>query len=114
MGTNAREVGTFGLAIAAELRAAIARSGLSQRKFSEKSGIPIATLNKTLKGNRVADAEDMYAITEALDIDLAQLILDAQRHMQASAGFDRNNLALAADERTDESMRQQEIEQELP
>lgn len=99
MGTNARGIDHFGLAVAAELRAAIARADLTQREVSEGSGVPLATLNKTLKGNRVADVDDLYAIAAFLRISPAAILTQAD-HALAAYSDDEN---IGADELPNEA-----------
>lgn len=67
MGTNARELGDFSYAVAAELRAAIAHAGYSRRAFATRANLPITTLHKTLRGERVADVEDLAQICDYLE-----------------------------------------------
>ncbi|MEA5454500.1 helix-turn-helix transcriptional regulator [Sinomonas sp. JGH33] len=84
MGTNSREVGTFGRAVAAELRAELARKNVSMRRFSVETGLPLSTLQKTLAGTRVADVEDLYAICAGLGIDPDEIFRRAQAELDAA------------------------------
>lgn len=65
------------LAVSAELRAALARRGYNVQQFADHSKMPLSTLHKTLKGHRVVDVEDVFAICEALGIHPGTLIDDA-------------------------------------
>jgi transcriptional regulator with XRE-family HTH domain len=73
-GRNQRYLGPISMAVSAELRAALARKGWNVQRFAAISGLPLSTLHKTFKGQRVVDVEDVFAICEFLDADPADII----------------------------------------
>lgn len=48
----------------------IKSKGISQTFVSNKTGIPISTLNAVLNGNRKLMAEEYFVICQALDVPL--------------------------------------------
>mgnify|MGYP001118261691 CR=1 FL=1 len=68
-GSNARLIGPMSLAVSAELRAELARQGFNVQSFARHSNLPVSTLHKTLKGKRVVDVEDLFAICDALGVE---------------------------------------------
>lgn len=82
MGTNAREIGDFSVAVSAELRAAIARANYSVRAFSRASHFPLTTLHKTLRAERVVDVEDIAQICDFLDIEPSDLLGAAEQSLR--------------------------------
>ncbi|MFD5599218.1 helix-turn-helix domain-containing protein [Leucobacter sp. NPDC058333] len=131
------------LAVSAELRAELARKGFNVQSFARHSNLPVSTLHKTLKGLRVVDVEDLFAICEALDLDPGALVdraaMEARRRWANGVLVDfedenvggqaeddiphvgavdldelrQSGVALAADER-DGIEAEQEQSQELP
>lgn len=81
MGTNAREVGDYSLAVSAELRAAIAHKGYSVRAFASAFNIPMTTLHRTLRGERVVDVEDLAQICGALNLDPSAVLERAEAEL---------------------------------
>lgn len=79
MGTNARHVGAISKAIAAELRAELARQHCSIRGFAARHTLPLSTLHKNISGKRAIDVEDLYLICNGLDISPATIITRAER-----------------------------------
>ena len=65
-------------AIAAELRAVVARSDLTQEQVAEAAGLSRATVNRLLKGQRSVDSEQLIAIATALGFDPGE-VLDQAR-----------------------------------
>lgn len=63
----------YGQQVAERVSAAIAASDLSQRDVSERSGIPLASLNRRLHGHHPFDVAQMFAIASALEVPVAQL-----------------------------------------
>lgn len=70
--TNTRE------AIAAEVRASLARSGHSALWLSERSGISKTALSLKLKAQRSFTVEELVAVSVALDVDPARLVAPAR------------------------------------
>lgn len=78
-GSNARTIGPMSLAVSAELRAELARQGYSVQSFARHSNLPVSTLHKTLKGQRVVDVEDLFSICEALMVQPGTIVDRASR-----------------------------------
>ncbi|QIK64107.1 helix-turn-helix transcriptional regulator [Leucobacter viscericola] len=83
-GRNARNIGPMSLAIAAELRAAIARAGYNVKMLSDETRLPLSTLHKTLKGQRAIDVEDVLVICDHLGLEPGDI-------MNAAAQYARQN-----------------------
>ena len=64
-------------AAAAELRAAQARASLTDKALAERSGIPVVTLRRYLKGERDTPASALFKIADALGIKPGRLLDDA-------------------------------------
>lgn len=79
MGTNARHVGAMSKAIAAELRAELARHQYSIRHFAATHTLPLSTLHKNISGKRAIDVEDLYLICNGLGISITTLITRAEQ-----------------------------------
>lgn len=69
-------------AAAAELRAAQARADLSDTALALRSGIPVVTLRRYLKGTRDTPASAIFKIAEALGIHPGRLLDDAMKNLQ--------------------------------
>lgn len=69
-------------AVAAELRALLARHRMSVRAFAAATGLPLSTLHKTLKAERAIDVEDLYEICVALDAEPAEVVAAATRAVE--------------------------------
>jgi DNA-binding Xre family transcriptional regulator len=74
MGTNERRRGALLLAVASELRAETARRRMSKHVLAERSGVPYATVQKSLTGNRMIDVEELAKICRALDVSPSVLL----------------------------------------
>lgn len=68
MATNARTIGPLTQQIVAEIRAALARLNWTQAQLSERSGIPMRTLEKILRLDRALDVEQLAAIADAFGL----------------------------------------------
>lgn len=84
MGTNARYVGAMSKAVAAELRAELARNQCSIRSFAAKHALPLSTLHKNVSGKRAIDVEDLYLICDGLGISISSIIARAERAIASS------------------------------
>lgn len=71
-------------AAAAELRAAQGRAGLTDTALSERSGIPVVTLRRYLKGTRDTPASALFRIAEAVGISPGRLLDDALKNLDES------------------------------
>ena len=61
-------------AIAAEVRASLARSAQSALWLAERSGISKTSLSLKLKGQRSFSVEELLAVADALGIDAGALL----------------------------------------
>lgn len=68
-------------AAAAELRAAQARAQLTDTALAERSGIPVVTLRRYLKGTRDTPASALFRIAEALNVSPGRLLDDALKNL---------------------------------
>ena len=66
--------------LASAVREALKNAGLSQRAASEKTGIPLVTLNRRLRDGRGFTAIELGTIAEACGTSLVDLALKAERH----------------------------------
>lgn len=64
--------------VASVIRGAIARVGISQRDLSERSLVPLTTLNRRLNGDEFTYPE-LRAVARALDTTVADLLTEAAR-----------------------------------
>ena len=69
-------------AASAELRAAQARANLTDTALAERSGIPVVTLRRYLKGSRDTPVSALFKISGALGIDPGRLLDDAAERIQ--------------------------------
>ena len=68
--------------IAAEVRAAMAASGLSQRDLAARTGLPLVTLSRRLTGKGKAfDIEELARISDALGLSIVELAIRAERSL---------------------------------
>ena len=71
-------------AAAAELRAAQARAQLTDTALAARSGIPVVTLRRYLKGTRDAPASALFKIANALGVPPGRLLDDAIKNLDES------------------------------
>lgn len=64
-------------AAAAELRAAQARKKLTDIALAKKSGIPVSTLRRYLRGERDTPASALFHIAQALNTQPGRILDDA-------------------------------------
>lgn len=76
------EQGTHNLALAAEIRAERAASGLTQAQLAEKSGINYETLKFVLKGTRPINVTQIVQLSQAFGIEPADLVERAMARAQ--------------------------------
>ena len=69
-------------AAAGALRAAQGRAGLTDIELADRSGIPVVTLRRYLKGQRDAPASALFKLASALGITPSDLMEDAMRHLE--------------------------------
>lgn len=77
MASGKREVGALTQAVAAELRAALARRNVSQKFVAGAAEIPSATLGKILRGVSVIDVEQLYRICRAIGVEPQDVVANA-------------------------------------
>lgn len=65
-------------AVAAEVRAAIARAGLTQSEVARRADIAANTLSAKIRGIRGFSVDELIRIAHALDIEPSSLIPSAQ------------------------------------
>lgn len=75
-------MGAYIEAAAGALRAAQGRAQMTDTALSERSGIPVVTLRRYLKGQRDTPASAIFKIAEALDIAPGALMDDAMEHVK--------------------------------
>lgn len=68
------EQGTHNRALAAEIRAERAASGLTQAQLADKSGIKLVTLQLLLKGDRPINVTQIVQLSRAFEIQPADLV----------------------------------------
>lgn len=68
---------TFSRAVASALATALVAYNWSQRDLAEATGIPLATLNRRLRGQSPLLITETAAICDALGISIAILMTDA-------------------------------------
>lgn len=71
-------------AAAAELRAAQGRASLTDTALAAKSGIPVVTLRRYLKGTRDTPASALFKIADAMGISPGTLLDDAMKNIKES------------------------------
>ena len=59
------------------VEASMESRGVSQRWLAAASGIPLVTLNRSLKGHRSFNLNELGRVAEALDLSLVSLIAAA-------------------------------------
>lgn len=64
--------------IATSLASAIREAGWSQRDVADATGIPLVTLSRRLTGKSPLTITELAAITEAIGVSLAALVLAAE------------------------------------
>ena len=63
--------------------AAARDAGISQRRLSEMTGIPLVTISRTFRGLRSMNVLDLAAIADALGTSITDLALRAERKRAA-------------------------------
>lgn len=64
--------------LAAVVSEAIRDGGVSQRKVSEETGIPLSTLSSRLTGRRPFTVVELAAIAQLLEISVLELVLRSE------------------------------------
>lgn len=69
--------------VAEEIRAEMARQQVTVDALSEKSGIPISTLRRSVKGHRPFTINELFVITRLLGISVVEIIQRAEDRLAA-------------------------------
>ena len=77
------ELNTRSERVAEEIRAEMARQQISVDALSEKSGIPISTLRRSVKGYRPFTIQELFVITRLLDTTVVEIIQRAEDQLAA-------------------------------
>lgn len=59
-------------------------SGMTYEKLGEKTGVPRATVQKTLTGKRASTVEELVAIARALGLKLSDVIEQAEARLEST------------------------------
>lgn len=78
MATNDPAVELLQRVIAAELRAAVARAGLTKEEVAKLSGLSLSTIGRLLSGSRSVDTLQLFKIAKAVDADPGDILDAAQ------------------------------------
>ncbi len=68
------ELNTRSERVAEEVRAEMARQEITVNTLSEKSGVPISTLRRSVKGQRPFTIQELFVITRLLGISVVDVI----------------------------------------
>lgn len=106
-------------ALAAEIRAELARQGHRARDLSRSSGIPESSLSGKLKGERGMSAYDLSLIAQFLGVSMQELSHRAEEALSALAGttdtYTQDDIAAVAhDPGVDIEYEQEETERNQP
>lgn len=77
------ELNTRSERVAEEIRAEMARQQITVDALSEKSGIPISTLRRSVKGHRPFTINELFVITRLLGISVVEIIQRAEGRLVA-------------------------------
>lgn len=80
-----RERSAFAAAVAAQLRAERAASGLTQAEVSKRSGIPFGTYRRLEDGDRVMDTAHLGRLQDVFGLSVQEFIARAERRAAATA-----------------------------
>lgn len=87
MPTGKRQVEAVGRAVAAEIRSEVARRKLRVGDLAKLADIPQSTLSKLLAGTAVIDVDQLAKVSQALGIEVAELVSRAAQHVAAEDTF---------------------------
>ncbi|AMU73686.1 helix-turn-helix transcriptional regulator [Mycobacteroides abscessus] len=82
MATNDQDVALLQQVIAAELRAARARTGRTQEEVADLTGYHRSTVNRLLGGTRKVDVLQLIDLARALDTTAGEILDAAQREYE--------------------------------
>lgn len=69
--------------VAEEVRAEMARQEITVNTLSEKSGVPISTLRRSVKGQRPFTINELFVITRLLGLSVVEIIQRAEGRLAA-------------------------------
>lgn len=69
----------------AELRAEVARQGLTQQQLADRLGVRQWWVSKRLRGHVQVSADELVRLAEALGVEPAQLLPKSRRRKVAAA-----------------------------
>lgn len=84
MASGKREIGELTLALAAELRAEIARARLTQLEVAAMAGVSAQTLSKLLRGKAVLDVEQLAALSATLGMPASDVMTQAEHALHGT------------------------------
>ena len=64
--------------IAAEIRAELAKQELSVSSVANKTGIPVSTLRRSVRGFRPFTTDELFAITSLLGVRMSEIVSRAE------------------------------------
>lgn len=68
-------------AVAGELRAALGRQGRSRRWLAERSGLPLTSVARWVRGDATVGLDELDVLARALGTTAPRLVLEAARAM---------------------------------
>lgn len=77
-------VSAFDTAIAAALRGKLAEKNLTRVLISERTGIPVTTLNRYFKGERTISVSKLVAISGAMSVEAGEIIKSAEHILESA------------------------------
>lgn len=77
----AEQVTPISRAISDVLTGAYARKRLTQEELSQRTGIPLVTLQKKLRGRSPISATDLVAISEAIGVEPPKMLEEAMQEL---------------------------------
>ena len=77
------ELNTRSERVAEEIRAEMARQQITVDALSEKSGIPISTLRRSVKGQRPFTIQELFVITRLLGTTVVDIVQRAEDRLVA-------------------------------
>ncbi|MCQ4119850.1 helix-turn-helix domain-containing protein [Rhodococcus tibetensis] len=83
MAQSPRRVGSYTVAVAEELRAAVERLELTHVDISERTGIPRSTVGKILSGKRAMDVEEIALLAAAVKMSVRKLMTAAEERQRS-------------------------------
>lgn len=81
---DARERSPWSDAVAAQIRAELAASGMTQGEAAKAAGMARATLNRIAQGSRVADVSQLDKLCRAWNIPLSEFMARAEQRVNGS------------------------------